>query len=786
MAKPPELPDYQLAPQATPVDTYLQPIERSIAKPSAPPGMPQVKGITQVGQNSVGSYQGYNQAQQLAQSLTKFNPAMTNALKAGGLALATHIMDKNHQQAVAAAQQAEALLDSQTQLSAEERAAATRRLAGRDPQAGGWMHILNPYREWGWQRGMAYSAGQKLKVELPQIAAQLTAADYMAPDQGMGRMIELRNQKLEEINQQYGVDENTPSYQNYVLRPFNSSSDKLRSQVMSDRVKWMDDNQPRILGNNLGQHLQTSLSTGTVNVEMPNGDVVTLTSNDPGFKGAVAAEAQRLVAETASQAGLPGQRTKWMRDAYKDLISRSEFAPGTEGRRILDNLTSTVPLLGGDGKQKKDRYGNPIWLTMGQAYRSEEANVSARLWAQRQRQLKADQLDAGAAVTAAIQNAAPGDRVRAATAALETWRQQQIQLGNPPDDATMAVLRRDLVDVLRSEEQLGDFAGDPEAMTQWEQDITAREAKGRENLNSYEVERQKLQDAVNALPRPQRAAEFRAGMTRLQQIFGDQLAVTSNFPKADDNIKAWVTEQVNIGWKFKTDFNLAARNRATRLLTDKAYALVGQALLEAAEAQDTPLSEARQRQIASSVLDKFARDNEVEMQRMMQGGNYRAPQPMSTTEAEQVIQARDVEDARTAPRDDGRVAQDTTKFPVYTLETLAEAPPSRARNYDQYAVLDVKDLVTVVEGLIDGDGLPRPLKKFLGQNKAIRNPMQFIDAQMKIYADYPWPFSEADLEALRSRYRASTATYESSVATTRLQERGLNSLAALNDWAYMA
>ena len=79
----------------------------------------------------------------------------------------------------------------------------------------------------------------------------------------------------------------------------------------------------------------------------------------------------------------------------------------------------------------------------------------------------------------------------------------------------------------------------------------------------------------------------------------------------------------------------------------------------------------------------------------------------------------------------------------------------------------------------------RALKKFLGQNKAIRNPMQFIDAQMKIYADYPGR-SARQTSRLCVRYRASTATYESSVATTRLQERGLNSLAALNDWAYMA
>ena len=32
---------------------------------------------------------------------------------------------------------------------------------------------------------MAYSMGQKLKAELPQLASQLTGEDYLSPDQGM-------------------------------------------------------------------------------------------------------------------------------------------------------------------------------------------------------------------------------------------------------------------------------------------------------------------------------------------------------------------------------------------------------------------------------------------------------------------------------------------------------------------------------------------------------------------------------------------------------------------------
>ena len=188
-------------------------------------------------------------------------------------------MDKADQEARAAAAElarAQALLDSQTELSAEEYAAESRKLAIKDPYAGGIMHQLNPYRSWGWQRGMAYSMGQKLKTELPTLAADMTAEDYLSPDQGMSKLMQLRNAKLQQMSQMYGVSEDTPSYQNYVLKPFNQGSDSLTSQVMKDRVKWMDANQPVIISNNVGQLIQSSLQTGQVDVRGPDGTVYTV------------------------------------------------------------------------------------------------------------------------------------------------------------------------------------------------------------------------------------------------------------------------------------------------------------------------------------------------------------------------------------------------------------------------------------------------------------------------------------------------------------------------------
>ena len=89
------------------------------------------------------------------------------------------------------------------------------------------------------------------------------------------KLVKLRNEKLAELQEQYGVTEDTPSYQNYVLEPFNKGLDALTTQVTKDRVTWMDSNQPRVISNNLGQLLETSLSTGRLEITQPDGTVIT-------------------------------------------------------------------------------------------------------------------------------------------------------------------------------------------------------------------------------------------------------------------------------------------------------------------------------------------------------------------------------------------------------------------------------------------------------------------------------------------------------------------------------
>ena len=818
MAKPPELPDYQLAPQATPVDTYLQPIERSIAKPSAPPGMPQVKGITQVGQNSVGSYQGYNQAQQLAQSLTKFNPAMTNALKAGGLALATHIMDKNHQQAVAAAQKAEALLDSQTELSAEERAAATRRLAGRDPKAGGIMHALNPYREWGWQRGMAYSAGQKLKLEIPALAGELTGADYLSPDQGMGRMIQLRNQKLQEISEQYGVDENTPSYQNYVLRPFNSSSDKLRSQVMSDRVKWMDTQQPSIIANNVGQLLQSVYGQDVPSIEIVTSDgnvlqmtldastdangLPTLTNNEVQFQRAVIDQAGQILQQQGAQAGLPGQRSKWTKEAYKDLISRPGFRNGRP-RQILDNLPSNQPAMGPDGKQLQAD-GVPQYLTLGQAFAGDAAEIDYRLnreaFQTRTREMTLLSQGAATAVFDATKNMTQGQpRLDAALDALNKWGVAvglKDQDGNfVSEDARVKFneIRNKVAAQLTSQDVLQTQGIDPQAGLNWASGFRQRVVSGDRRGEAVE-----LRSALAVAKTMGNAgnAWFDKMSAEIEDAYKAENAVNSVKGlkgMLDLRVDANTAREYS-GYNSNDPDLLESRARQTL----KYQEIGGNAVLQARAEQgpnDPPLTAAREQQIAMTAIEEWAKANPEDWAYLFPGSELPGAPPMveaGVSPAPAPGAARPVSEQVDTPSPAAPAAaqQNTAESPVYTTGQLDDMPNRlpRIRRYQQEAVLDANSLVELIVNQIESPGdlsLPPQLQRVL-RDLSITDPFVFIDAQLKRYPNIRPQWTRDDYEKLRLKWSQAAGYRENAIAAATLRRNGMTALASISSWASMA
>ena len=799
MARPPqELPDNQITPVAKPVDAFISPKQYQVAKPAAPDFLPQVKGITQVGTNSVGSYQGYNQAEQLASSLSKFNPALTNALQTGGVMLAGKIMDDNHKKAVAAAQKAEALLDAQTELSAEERAAAVRRLTTQDSNAGWLMHALNPYREWGWKRGMTYSLGQKLKTELPQLAGQLTGEDYLSPDQGMGKLVKLRSEKLQEMQGLYGVSENDPSYQNYVLEPFNKASDALTSQVTKDRVKWMDSNQPRVIGNNLGQLIESSLSSKTVDITQPDGTTITLTrspGNEMLFDRTVAEQANQLLQRHGAMAGLPGQRTKWNLETYKDLITRPSFAPGTKGRAILDSLVSTQPMLGPNGKQLVVD-GKGQFMTFGQAFQADALEVDMRVdrerYAQRQRVITEGKQMGLAAVLDATQGMAPGpERLKAGQAALEAFAEQNNLRATPAGRILLGQLQSEMVTALQTQSQLYGQSFDPTAGATWRQSFDRRVAKGE--LGDMQTELQQLQQAAERMG-PDGYSWYNSQYTHLKDAYED-IDTVSRFPK----LNSVIDEAVNVELaKYYQPFPNNWPDRLESQLRQRtAYTNTAGAAIRAEEDRlGRPLQPGEARQVALDAIRNYGKDDEALRQQLYPGSPLypdAAPSVMpgagtrdmatSGGQAEQPPVSQQVD----TPSPQQTKPQDLTVAPVYGMDELDGMPnrATRIKNWRNEAIIDIADLRQLVLDQMAGKPLPGQFKRLL-RDLRVRDAFQLIDAQLKFYPKYKPEWTPQEYESLRNKWQSSAGLMDNAIATTGLQRRGLNKLAALSDWAYMA
>ena len=791
MARPPqELPKNQIAPVAKPVDAFINPVNYQVAKPAAPDLLPQVKGITQVGTNSVGSYQGYNQAEQLASSLSKFNPALTGALQTGGVMLAGKIMDDNHKAAVAAAQKAEALLDAQTELSAEERAAAVRKLTAQDSNAGWLMHALNPYREWGWKRGMNYSLGQKLKTELPQLSSQLTGEDYLAADQGMGKLVQLRSEKLAELQGLYGVSESDPSYQNYVLEPFNKASDALTTQVTNDRVKWLDANQPRVIGNNLGQLIQSSLASNTLEILQPDGTTITLTrtpGNETLFDDQLRQQANKLLRSHGAMAGLPGQRSKWNVETYKDLIARPAFANGTKARQVLDSLVSTQPMMGANGKQVVID-GERQFMTFGDAFQADALEVDMKrereAFAQRQRVLTTGKQMGLAAVLDATQGMAPGPaRLEAGRAALELFADQNNLRDTPAGRILYGQLQSEMVTALQTQSQIYGMGFDPAEGQKWRMDFDQRMASG--TLRDKQTELQALQNAAEKMG-PDGYGWYAGQYSHLEEAY-ENIDTVGRFPKLNNVIDEFIDVdlsryylQLPNDWPDRLESQLRQRTAYINA--------VGGAIQAEEERLGRELKPGEARELAIKTMREYGKDDATLKEDFFPGSPTYPNAPVSTMPG---VGTQDL-----APKDDEKTPvseqvdlkrQDLTASPVYKMSEL-DAMPSRTariRNWRNEAIIDLVDLNQLVLDQLEGKPLPGQLKRLL-RDIRVRDAFQFIDAQLKRYPNYKPQWTPQEYESLRNKWQSSAGLMDNAIATTGLQRRGLNRLASLNDWAYMA
>ena len=326
MARPEQLAPYGVInPASKPVSAFVEPNAQILmGQPTQPAQFGAPKGIQTVNTATAGMVQGYNPYETLAQDLKPFSEQLMKAAQKGGLAFAEWQMNLGEQEAMEQAAEAAIRLDEEIETSELNRAAANRSLAIRDPQAGGIMNLLNPYRAIGYQRGMSKRAGQEISMGMPGYVAQNSdRIDYTAPDQGFGALQSIRAEYTNQVLDKYGVDSASPGFSKYTAPLIERASDAVAQTLQKDRAEWIDNQKPRTTA---------ALLLSTWNDVTANGVVTfngtTYRKEDPGFEGAVRARLNQIASAELMTGGLPGQASKWEKEVYEILAATQHFRDG--------------------------------------------------------------------------------------------------------------------------------------------------------------------------------------------------------------------------------------------------------------------------------------------------------------------------------------------------------------------------------------------------------------------------------------------------------------------------
>jgi hypothetical protein len=372
---PESLPQGQITPAARPISAFLQPKQVNIAAPAQMVQMPDPTGITTIGTGGTPSVQGANNLAEAAESLSAFNKQLMPAMEAAGLAYVssrTQAGELAYKKAREQMLRATAANDASMETAQLDRAAANRALAVKDPQAGQWMAMLDPYMKVGWERGKAKLAAQQIAIGMDDHISRNAQIDYTAPDQGFGGLVKARAEYVSQVAQEYGISETSPGFQRYTAPAIEKAAEKAALRLVADRKKYFDSTAV-----SQGAALLRGVYTSAIKdkqVEL-NGQVYSLSGDDQTralFWSALAIKGSTLIEQTALAGTFPGDATERSKGIFNALAAEADYKNNKDYRYFIEQIPSNEFRRGADGKVLiSPSTGQPLRLTWGERWRQE-------------------------------------------------------------------------------------------------------------------------------------------------------------------------------------------------------------------------------------------------------------------------------------------------------------------------------------------------------------------------------------------------------------------------------
>jgi len=242
--------------------------------------------------------------------------------------------------------------------------------------------MLNPYRQMGYERGIAKVAGGEVAIGLPDAIRQRSGEiDYLAPDQGQGAVRRITSEYTFGLMSRYGLTAENPAFQRFVAPEVERAREKAGLELAEDRQKFLNTSTTESTAAQMRNTYFAAMQSKTIEY---NGTTYTLT-DDPQqagmFNTALRAVLQDQLNRATQTASLPGDGRKRQKDIFVALDKVGWY--GNDGlRRMVGSLESTDAVLDDKGKPIIDpATGKPARLVLSSVYMDEDLETKIKMGA---------------------------------------------------------------------------------------------------------------------------------------------------------------------------------------------------------------------------------------------------------------------------------------------------------------------------------------------------------------------------------------------------------------------
>jgi len=759
MAAPQDLPLGQIAPAARPVDAFLRPVDIQIAAPGRPADMPNLPQVTTIGTGQGANVQGYNSFEQLAEALAPFRKQAVEAATNGGLMYAAWRMDVGQAQAQEAVRRAQAANDQSTEAGQLEYAAANRALAVKDPQAGWLMHMLDPYTQMGWERGKSKAAGQEIEAGMAAYVAKNSGRiDYTSADQGFGALQAIRAEYINQVTTKYGVTDSSHGFQKYAAPSIEKASDRVAQAISEDRTKYFDEQKPRELAELIRTRIYAISKTGTVEYK---GRTFTQADGDLFYQAA----GQQLNDEAQGflrQAGLPGQASKWAREAYQTLQAAADFQDDAAMGSWLTKLDSTEPLRDAKGKPVIGADGRPVFLNWVDRYRQERIDSQIKYeqagFASRAARSRDIGANGEAVVTAATEGMMPGpERFQAGAAALDQFFQQEEQrLGRPLTLRERLEVKKGWKDANELNSDLLFEKDDPRVEVNYFGQLAQRQGSNFDAAS----ERQRVRALAATIREPERAQQFlNRAMAEIEGKEKEVQDFSRYAPVRDKVISENIKARIERNYDARFDTTKPDRVESERRQRLAYTAQVNTAIKNEEARLNRKLEESEVRAITQREITGYGSKDKDALE-------YLFPGSMAYPKSKSVDPYGTMKPTQAGP--DGKAKPEAAKpIPkVFDTTNLDDIPNRRQvlAEYDTKPVLSLNAIRQAMFAAIDGKPLSPKMER-AWRDAGAPNAFTFLQRQLEFYPNYKddeW--TPAELKKARQRLSSSAALESRDVA----------------------